>query len=50
MWDSFNMGVGLVLMVRPAFADSILAQFRRQRQAACVIGTVAKGPGGVVIG
>jgi phosphoribosylformylglycinamidine cyclo-ligase len=46
MGARFNMGMGFVLVVRPAFADSILAQFRRQRQPAWVIGTVVKGPGG----
>lgn len=43
MFDVFNMGIGYVLVVRPAFADAVVGHFRRRRIDAVVIGKVRKG-------
>lgn len=47
MFDVFNMGIGYVLMVRPAVSDAVLAHFRGEGVEAYLIGRVRKGPGGV---
>ena len=50
MWDVFNMGVGFTMIVRPAFADSIIEQLKRQGETVSVIGKMVKGTGRVVMG
>ena len=43
MYNVFNMGVGYVMVVRPTFADSILAQLKRIKQPAYMIGRIRRG-------
>lgn len=43
----FNMGIGYVLAVRPAFADSIVRQLTRSGEQAFLIGSLIKGRGRV---
>jgi phosphoribosylformylglycinamidine cyclo-ligase len=47
MFRVFNMGIGYVLIVRPAFADSIMRQLNRLGERALVLGKVVKGKGNV---
>lgn len=49
MWHVFNMGIGYVLIVRPAFADSVVSQFTRMGETAAIIGEVKRGTGVVKI-
>jgi len=44
----FNMGVGLVLIVAPFYADSIRQQLKRFKLQSWFIGRAEKGPRGVV--
>ena len=44
-----NMGIGYVLIVRPSFADSILAQLKRIKQPAYLIGRIRRGPRKVIL-
>jgi phosphoribosylformylglycinamidine cyclo-ligase len=48
MEQVFNMGVGLVLVVSPFYAESIRAQLARSGIANWVIGRAQEGPQGVV--
>ncbi|MCG8407127.1 MAG: phosphoribosylformylglycinamidine cyclo-ligase [Phycisphaerales bacterium] len=41
----FNMGIGYVLVVRPAFAESILRRLNRLGESAYRIGTIRRGQG-----
>lgn len=41
----FNMGIGYVLIVRPAFAESILRHLRKLGEKAYRIGTIRRGEG-----
>ncbi len=43
----FNMGVGYVLIVRPAFAESVVRQLKRLGETAFVMGRIVKGRGRV---
>ena len=43
MFRVFNMGVGFVLMVRPAFANSVVRQLTRLGEIAVIMGEIAKG-------
>ncbi|HYE02225.1 MAG TPA: phosphoribosylformylglycinamidine cyclo-ligase [Phycisphaerales bacterium] len=43
----FNMGIGYVLVVRPAFADSVARQLKRLGERVHVIGTIVRGTGRV---
>jgi phosphoribosylformylglycinamidine cyclo-ligase len=43
MWQTLNMGIGYVLVVRPAFTRSIIRQLRRRKMSAWRIGAVSKG-------
>ena len=45
MWRVFNMGVGYILIVRPAFANSVVQQLRRSGEDAFTIGEVVRGTG-----
>jgi phosphoribosylformylglycinamidine cyclo-ligase len=47
MFNVFNMGVGYVLIVRPAFADSIAAHLKEEGENPIVLGTITKGSGKV---
>ncbi|NLX14862.1 MAG: phosphoribosylformylglycinamidine cyclo-ligase [Phycisphaerales bacterium] len=44
MFRVFNMGIGYVLVVRPAFANAVVGHFRRHRLDAVIIGQIRKGP------
>ena len=44
----FNLGVGLVLVVSPFYAESIRRQLKRAGLASWQIGRVREGPKGVV--
>lgn len=46
----FNMGIGLVLVVAPFYADSIRQQLKRFKLQSWPIGRAEKGPQGVVWG
>lgn len=43
MFRTFNMGIGYVLAVRPAFAQAVIGHFRRRRLDALTIGKIRKG-------
>jgi len=43
MWDTFNMGVGFLLIVPGSEVDGILSDLSRQSMSASVIGKVVKG-------
>ena len=43
MMRVFNMGIGLVMVVAPAFAESIMSQLRRAGERCWVLGKVRKG-------
>jgi len=49
MYRTFNMGVGMALVVSPRYADKALSLFARQGQKAWIIGEVVKGRKGVTI-
>jgi phosphoribosylformylglycinamidine cyclo-ligase len=42
---TFNMGIGMILVVRPGDADRSVAHFRRAGFPAVVIGEIRKGRG-----
>ncbi len=48
MYDVFNMGIGFVVIVRPAFADSIAEHLRRTGETVYPIGEVRRGSGQLV--
>ncbi len=48
MFRVFNMGIGMVLVVEPKGAAEVLDILRQQGRKASPIGTVQKGPDGVV--
>jgi len=43
MFNVFNMGIGYLLVVRPAFADAVVGHFRRRRLDAVIIGKIRRG-------
>ena len=45
MYRVFNMGIGYVMAVRPAFVESVLKQVRKLGERATVIGEVVAGSG-----
>jgi len=47
MFRVFNMGIGYVLVVRPAFADAVLRRLERSGERAYPIGVVRRGGGEV---
>lgn len=49
MWNTFNMGIGYVVVVRRAFADAAVEHLRRAGQPAYRIGHVKRGNGTVEI-
>jgi phosphoribosylformylglycinamidine cyclo-ligase len=48
MFRVFNMGLGMVLIVDPAGLREVLAELRRHRQRAWIVGSVQQGGAGVV--
>lgn len=48
MYRVFNMGIGYVLIVRPAFAKSAAALLKRDGEAVYRIGTIRRGEGRLV--
>ena len=49
MYRVFNMGIGYVLIVRPAFSDSIVSQLQELGQSPIVLGDITSGSGKVHI-
>jgi phosphoribosylformylglycinamidine cyclo-ligase len=49
MYRVFNMGIGFVLVVRPAFAKAVVRTLERAGETAYVIGRVKRGDGTVEI-
>ncbi len=49
MYRTFNMGIGMVLVVSQAQAERAVSEFARLGQKAWVIGEVVKGKRGVTI-
>jgi phosphoribosylformylglycinamidine cyclo-ligase len=49
MFNVFNMGIGYVIAVKPAFADSVQEQLQKLGQSVCVLGKLTRGTGRVVI-
>ncbi|MHC4414959.1 MAG: phosphoribosylformylglycinamidine cyclo-ligase [Planctomycetota bacterium] len=47
MFGVFNMGVGYALIVRPAFANSVVRQLTRLGERAFIMGEIARGSGRV---
>lgn len=47
MYNTFNMGIGMVLVVSNADADAVLKTLAGMGEKACILGTVAKGEGGI---
>ena len=47
MYNTYNMGVGMTLIVEPSGADAALAALRAQGQDAAVIGCITSGEKGV---
>ncbi len=48
MYNTFNMGVGMVLIVDPKEADSVLKLFKQNgEQGCCVVGRIEEGKKGV---
>ena len=45
LYQVFNMGIGMTLIVQPDKADAILRQLRTAQQEAWLIGEVVKGRG-----
>ncbi len=45
MWDTFNMGIGMIAVVRPERADSLLSEWRQAGEQAFDIGEVVAGDG-----
>jgi phosphoribosylformylglycinamidine cyclo-ligase len=47
MYRVFNMGIGYILLVRPAFADSIMAHLEQLGESPIVLGEITDGSGKV---
>lgn len=47
MYNTFNMGIGLVLIVKKDEADAILTRLKEMKEEAYIIGRVIKGEGGI---
>ena len=50
MYRTFNMGIGLVLVVKPEEAEQIIDNLQSREEDVYQIGTVEKGVSGVVLG
>jgi phosphoribosylformylglycinamidine cyclo-ligase len=49
MFRTFNMGIGMVAVVRPADVEKARAVLKSHKVDACVLGEVTKGDGSVVV-
>jgi len=49
MFRVFNMGIGYVLIVRPAFANSIIKQLQKSGETPFELGRIIKGTGKVIL-
>ena len=49
MYSVFNMGLGMVMVVAPYYADSVLNRLRRAGEAAQIVGRIVRGKGTVTI-
>jgi phosphoribosylformylglycinamidine cyclo-ligase len=49
MFRTFNMGIGMVLIVSPYYVDSVVQQLRDAGEDARVIGRIVEGPRDVVM-
>ncbi|MFW6201935.1 MAG: phosphoribosylformylglycinamidine cyclo-ligase [Gemmatimonadota bacterium] len=49
MWRTFNMGVGMIAVVRDEHVDDVVARLRAGGEDAWVVGAVGSGDGGVVL-
>ena len=49
MYNTFNMGIGLVLAVDPADVDKVLAAAKAARETGYVIGKIEEGEKGVTL-
>lgn len=48
MYKTFNMGIGMVIIVKKDDAQKVLAKLKRLGETACIIGRIEKGRGEVV--
>jgi len=48
MMRVFNMGIGFVIIVSPAFAGPVMSRLRRSGERCWVLGKVRKGKGGLI--
>lgn len=49
MYNTYNMGIGMVLAVDPSDADTAMSAIREAGETACVIGSVEAGEKGVTL-
>ena len=49
MYNTFNMGIGMVLAVDPADADAVIKALETTGDKACVIGETVSGDEGVIL-
>ncbi len=49
MYNTFNMGIGMVVAVSPEDADAAVASFEKAGDKACVIGEIEEGEKGVTL-
>ena len=49
MFHTFNMGIGMVLVVAPSDGDQVLRLCKEMSVQACIVGSVEEGDQGVVI-
>ena len=47
MLRTFNMGIGLILVCTPAFADAVIEDLQTRRELPVVIGSIVRGDGAV---
>lgn len=47
MYNTFNMGIGMILIASEEETDEILRELRRARENAYIIGNIVRGEGGV---
>ena len=49
MFNTFNMGIGMIMAVDPQDADAIVSYLKNKGEAAYIIGEVGSGNGEVTI-
>jgi phosphoribosylformylglycinamidine cyclo-ligase len=49
MFDAFNMGLGMILVVEARDAERVLKYLAQQKEKAFLVGEIEKGKGGVII-